>query len=145
MLADLQPTSFPADSLEIAEPVAAPSATPSKSRVANDASPPAGATAAGGGESPLFTPLELLVIGIGERDPLVEFTSGRWARLRRTLFGIEVPRPFADPRLEALRMLAIALRRRRTPDALINAALAAGVTRAQIEHLRSSRPRDLEG
>lgn len=98
-----------------------------------------------GAASPPFSPLELLVIGIGERDPLTLVTGGWWARLRRTLFGIEVPRPFADRRLEALRELTIALRRRRSPQSALEAALAAGITRAQIGYLRSSPPRHLEG
>jgi hypothetical protein len=86
-----------------------------------------------------FSPLELLVIAIGERDPLTVSAGGWWARLRRTLFGIEAPRPFADRRLETLRELAIALRRRRSPDSALEAALAAGITLRQIEHLRSRR------
>jgi len=104
--------------------------------------------------APLFSPLELLVIGIGRRDPPALLDpSSRWARLRRWMFGIETPNPFADPRLEALRSLAGALRqRRRSPDARIaNAqmadaqiakaqiakALAAGITPRQVEYLKA--------
>lgn len=87
---------------------------------------------------PLFSPLELMVIGIGKRDRATVVKRGsRLARLQRLLFGIELPTPFADARLEALRSLVIALRRREHPDAEIAAALAAGVTPQQIEHLRS--------
>lgn len=88
--------------------------------------------------APLFSPLELTVIGIGRRDPATRVKRGsRLARLQRLLFGIEPPTPFADARLEALRSLAVALRRRGSPDAEIAAALAAGVTPEQIEQLRS--------
>lgn len=89
-------------------------------------------------DASVFSPLELIVIGIGDRDPITSVKWGsRLARLRQWLFGIEAPRPFADRRLEALRSLAIALRRRRrSPDAEVAAALAAGVTHGQIEHLR---------
>ena len=87
--------------------------------------------------APLFTPLELTVIGIGRRDPATRVRRGsRLARLQRLLFGIEPPTPFADARLEALRSLAVALRRRGSPDAEIAAVLAAGVTPQQVEHLR---------
>ena len=95
--------------------------------------------------APTFSPLELLVIDISKRDPPNPATGRRWAWLVRLLFGIEVPRPLADSRLEALRVLAISLRRDREPDSAIEAALAAGVTRLQIEHFRTYRPRDLEG
>lgn len=92
-------------------------------------------------EVTFFSPLELLVISIGDRDPITSVRPGsRLAQLRQWLFGIEAPRPFADRRLEALRSLAIALRRRRGPDAEVAAALAAGLTSQQIAHLRLRRP-----
>lgn len=86
-----------------------------------------------------FSALELLVIGIGEKDPPAVLTpGGRMARMLRLLFGIEAPAPFADARLEALRSLAGALRhRRRNPDAQIIAALAAGITMQQVERLKA--------
>lgn len=87
----------------------------------------------------LFSPLELLVIGVGERDrqPLFK-PGGRLARLRRLLFGIEDPTPFRDPRLESLRSLAGALRRRRrSPHAEVTAALANGVTPQQLIYLKA--------
>lgn len=89
-----------------------------------------------GAAPPTFSPLELLVIRIGERDPLT-LVAGILARLLQLLFGIEAPRPFADRRLEALRSLTIALRRRRSPHKVLEAAIAAGVNPDQIEHLRS--------
>lgn len=87
----------------------------------------------------LFTPLELLVIGVGARDRAT-FVNPKslLARLGRMLFGIEAPAPFADARLETLRSLAVASRRgRRTAARAIAAALTAGFTRAQIEQLVS--------
>lgn len=87
---------------------------------------------------PPFTPLELLVIGIGRRDSLMlPETKSRLSRMWRWMFGIEAPRPFADPRLEALRTLAVALRRQRDPGAAIAAARAAAITPQQIAHIVS--------
>lgn len=96
--------------------------------------------AAGDHDAPLFTPLERLVIDIGYRDPLTRIAYGsRLARLRRWLFGIEAPRPFGDRRLEALRGLVLALRRHgHGAEAEIAAALQAGISRQQVEHLRSA-------
>ena len=88
-------------------------------------------------DPPPFTRIELLVIGIGERDLPALSPNGPWARLRRALFGIETPQPFADARLEALRTLAGTLRRGRAPDGAIAAALAAGITHRQIDRLRA--------
>ena len=89
---------------------------------------------------PLFSSVELLVIGIGKRDRATFVKRGsRLAYLQRLLFGIEAPKPFADARLEALRSLAVALRRHERPEVELAAAAAAGVTPQQIEHLRSSR------
>ena len=79
-------------------------------------------------DTPPFSPLELLVIGVGERDQLTLVTNSWWAQARRLLFGVEAPRPFLDRRLEALRLLTLALRRRRSHDAALAAALAAGVS-----------------
>lgn len=85
-----------------------------------------------------FSALELRVIGIGERDPVVWFNpGGRLARLRRLLFGIEAPTPFADRRLEALRLLAGALRGDRRSDSRIADALEAGITPRQIDYLKA--------
>lgn len=89
-----------------------------------------------GRDTPLFTRLEVLVIGIGERDrPALTRPAGRLAQLGRLLFGIEAPSPFADPRLEALRSVANALRHGRRPGAAVVAALASGITQPQIEVL----------
>ncbi len=88
----------------------------------------------------LFTPLELLVIGVGARDRAARaHRESRLARLGRLLFGIEAPTPFADARLEALRSLAFASKRGgRRAERAIAAARAAGITHAQIEQLVST-------
>lgn len=90
---------------------------------------------------PIFSPLELLVIGIGASDRRTFIKpESRLGRLQQLLFGIEAPLPFADQRLEALRRLALALRRHgRSSDAEAALALQAGVTSEQIQHLRSGR------
>ncbi|MBC3941103.1 hypothetical protein [Sphingomonas albertensis] len=55
------------------------------------------------------------------------------------LFGITAPNSLADPRLEALRLLVIALRRRdRYPEAEVTAALARGFSKVQIDWLSRS-------
>lgn len=89
----------------------------------------------------VFSALEETVIAIGSRDPLVLTTPGsRLGKLLRLLFGIEPPLPFADRRLEALRTLALAVRRSaRRFEAEATLALQAGVTPEQIHHLRSRR------
>ena len=91
--------------------------------------------------APSFTALELTAIEIGRRDrPALLRPGGRLARLARLLFGIEVPSPFADPRLEALRLLANALRHGRGVDVPIAAALASGITPEQIEVVKTRNP-----
>ena len=88
---------------------------------------------------PVFSRLEAMVVHVGKKDPLPFFsTDGRMARMRRKLFGWRPPTPFADPRLEALRLVVIALRKRkRSPQVAIDAALQAGVTQLQIDLLIS--------
>lgn len=91
-----------------------------------------------GRDTPLFSRLELLVIDIGQRDrPVSPRPAGRLAQLGRLLFGIEGPSPFADSRLEALRSVANALRHGRSPGVAVAAALASGITRRQIEVLKT--------
>lgn len=89
---------------------------------------------------PLFSRVELLVIGIGKRDRSTLVEPGTLlARIQRLVFGIEHPAPFADARLEALRSLVVSLRQRRRANAAIAIALAAGVSVQQIAHLEQSR------
>ena len=67
----------------------------------------------------------------------------RLARLGGLLFGWKPPQPLADPRLEALRVLVIALRRRGgRPQEAVDDALRAGVSEAQLNLLAAElRPR----
>lgn len=85
----------------------------------------------------LFDGAERLAILIGTRDraPLLD-PAGRLTRLLALFFGVQGPQPLADPRLEALRRLAVAMRHRpRRVSAAIDAALAAGVPHAKIDLL----------
>lgn len=83
-----------------------------------------------------FDTLERAAIAIGRRDRLAR--NGRVARLLGTIFGIAPAQPLANPRLEALRLLVIALRRSgRDGEAAIAAARAAGLPSAQVARLLS--------
>lgn len=84
-----------------------------------------------------FTSLEIVAIQFGKRDPLpVQETGGRFLRLFRVLFGTRQPNPLADDRLEALRLVVIAMRQRKqSPEAAVEAALAAGIRRSQLDSL----------
>jgi len=83
-----------------------------------------------------FDVLELMVVQIGRRDRESYLKPDGWlATLCKTLFGFEHATRLADPRLEALRMLVIALGRRHPRPAIFQAALAAGITRQQIDFL----------
>ncbi|WP_206757927.1 hypothetical protein [Sphingomonas sp. CFBP 13728] len=77
-----------------------------------------------------------MVVQIGRRDRESYLKPDGWlATLCKTLFGFEQVTRLADPRLEALRMLVIALGRRHPRPAIFKAALAAGITRQQIDFL----------
>lgn len=85
----------------------------------------------------LFDGPERLAILIGTRDraPLLDPAGGP-SRLLALLFGLQRPQPLADPRLEALRQLAVSMRHRpRRVPAAVNAALAAGVPRTKVDLL----------
>jgi hypothetical protein len=88
-------------------------------------------------ERPSLTRLEVAAIHIGKSDPLPILESGgRLARLGRFLFGSKQPNALANERLEALRLVVIALRRHgRSPQDAIEAALAAGIPRSQLDAL----------
>lgn len=88
--------------------------------------------------SPLFGDLELAVIAVARCDPVTR-NMGPKVRAIAWLFGITRPNALADPRLETLRLLVIALRRRdRHPAAEVTAALARGFSRNQIDWLSRS-------
>lgn len=88
-----------------------------------------------------FSALEWSVIALAKRDPLRSL--GRPSRLSRamgSLFGLGTRSTLADPRLEALRRMAVLAWRRgfALPLAEIDRFLAAGFHEAQIETLVES-------
>lgn len=88
--------------------------------------------------SPLFGNLEFAVIAVARCDPITRNMGPKIAAIAR-LLGITPPNSLADPRLEALRLLVIALRRRdRYPETEITVALAHGFSRNQIDWLSAS-------
>lgn len=83
-----------------------------------------------------FNVLELMVVQIGRRDRHSCLKPNGWlAILCQTFFGVEQTTRLADPRLEALRILVIALGQRHPRPATFKAALTAGITRKQIDFL----------
>jgi hypothetical protein len=57
---------------------------------------------------PRFTGEELAIIDLAEKDGVWSLHGeSRFGRVMRLLFGIEVGRPLANPRLESLRRLAV--------------------------------------
>jgi hypothetical protein len=88
-----------------------------------------------------FTPLEWNVIALAKRDSLRSLTQpGRLARAMGSLFGSGTSSVLADPRLEALRRMAVHAWRRgfAVPMSEIQRFLTAGFTEAQIETLVNS-------
>lgn len=84
-----------------------------------------------------FDDAERMAIAIGRNDPRFQIDPRSClGRSLWVLFGLRGPNPLADPKLEALRRLALALRRRtgRT-GAAVDAALAAGIAQAKIDFL----------
>jgi len=83
----------------------------------------------------LFNDLERAVIAVARCDPVTR-KMGPKVRAIASLFGFTPPNPLADSRLEALRLLVIALRRRdRHPGAEVVAAVASGFSQDQIDWL----------
>ena len=81
----------------------------------------------------LFDNLELAVIALGKRDPVTR-NMRPWTRTIARLCGITAPNTLASPRLEALRLLVIALRRRdHSPEMAVSTALGCGFSQDQIE------------
>ena len=88
-------------------------------------------------ELPSFDPLEEKAISFGATDPITKVNpNGRIARIFALLFGVRSATPLADPQLEALRRLVLALRGhpRHVRHAVEHAA-ATGISSAKIEHL----------
>jgi hypothetical protein len=92
----------------------------------------------------IFTPLELRVIALAAATPgdctiagPPESWIGRVARRLGRAFALHEPGPLANPHLEALRRVACAsfARNGRLDEGETEAALAAGLSRLQIDNL----------
>ncbi|KQU61962.1 hypothetical protein ASG67_02070 [Sphingomonas sp. Leaf339] len=85
-----------------------------------------------------FSALEWSVIALARRDTLRSLTQpGRLSRAMGSLFGLGTTSSLADPRLEALRRLAVYVWQRgfALPMAEIERFRSAGFTPAQVETL----------
>lgn len=101
----------------------------------------AGAADAADAGSTGFTALEWTVIALAERDsPRSLTTPGRLSRAMGSVFGSGTASQLADPRLEALRRMAIHAWRQgfALPVSEIERFLSAGFVEAQIETLVTS-------
>ncbi|WP_076068548.1 hypothetical protein [Sphingomonas montana] len=88
-----------------------------------------------------FRPLEWSVIALAKRDTLRSLSEpSRLSRAMGSLFGQETPSRLADPRLEALRRMAVYAWRHgfALPKAEIERFLSAGFAEQQIETLVTS-------
>jgi hypothetical protein len=88
-----------------------------------------------------FTALEWSVIALAKNDSIGSLaTPGRVSRALGGVFGLSTASRLADPKLEALRRLAVHAWRRgfALPMAEINRFIAAGFAEAQMETLVAS-------
>ena len=88
-----------------------------------------------------FSALEWSVIALAKRDTLRSLAGpSRMSRAMGSLFGLSTASRLADPRLEALRRLAVYAWRRgfALPMAEINNFIASGFVEGQIETLVAS-------
>lgn len=105
---------------------------------------PAGGRAAApatSGDDAAFSPLEWNVIALARRDPLRSVARpGRLSRAMGSLFGLGTVSTLADPRLEALRRLAVHAWHHdfALPAEEVARFLAAGFSEAQAETLVAS-------
>jgi hypothetical protein len=88
--------------------------------------------------SPDFGAYEAAAVWLGEHDDPASLKVGRLSRRLGHFFGLEPGRSLADPRLEGLRRLTVALRHRLggLADEKANAR-EAGVSEAQIAALEA--------
>lgn len=86
-----------------------------------------------------FGPYEALAFWLGMRDGPETLRTGLIASWLEDLFAIRPNPPLADPRLEGIRRVTVALRHGldRQAETEISRALAEGVTDRQIAALRS--------
>lgn len=90
---------------------------------------------------PGFSPLEWSVIALARRDPLRSLAApSRLSRAMGSLFGRGTATSLADPRLEALRRMAVYAWRRgfALPQTEVKRFRAAGFNDAQLETLVDS-------
>ena len=90
---------------------------------------------------PGFTALEWSVIALAKNDTMGSLaTPGRMSRALGGVFGLSTASRLADPKLEALRRLAVHAWRRgfALPMAEINNFIASGFVEGQIETLVAS-------
>jgi hypothetical protein len=107
-----------------------------------DIAPAAGSTVDGDMATglALFSTLERIVIGASAGDGLSTLGEpGRWRQHLHRLFDIRRKTRLANPRLEALRRLAVLLRHRRAVDAHeIDRFTAAGFTTTHYQALEAA-------
>ncbi len=86
---------------------------------------------------PRFTREELAIIDLAQKDGVWSLHGeSRLGRVMRVLFGIEVARPLANPRLESLRRLAVRAWRQRPIDRdALAEFVAAGFSRSHADIL----------
>ena len=98
-----------------------------------------------------FDPLEWSIVALARQDPVSSIREeGLIGRTLRMIFGLKRRNPLADPRLEALRRLAVLGWHRgfAVPTSAVKAFLAAGYSPdhyemllGHISHRRAARPR----
>ncbi|MFA5965862.1 MAG: hypothetical protein WC804_17745 [Sphingomonas sp.] len=112
----------------------------------NSFASPAGARRAQGGAAPVdalpgFSALEWSVIALAKRDTIASLgTPGRLSRALGGVFGRSTTSKLADPRLEALRRMAVHAWRYgfALPMAEIDRFVAAGYSEGQLETMVTS-------
>lgn len=90
---------------------------------------------------PRLSALEWSIVALAERDSLASLREpGRVAAALESLFGLARPNKLADPRLEALRRVAVHIWRNRwkVPSDELQAFIDAGYTLEQYELLQLS-------
>lgn len=102
---------------------------------------PGSARSTAAAQSAGFTALEWSVVALAERDTLASLREpGRMSRALGSVFGGGTSSRLADPRLEALRRVAVHARHRgyALPMAEIHGFHSAGFSEGQLETLVSS-------
>lgn len=90
---------------------------------------------------PRLSALEWSVVALAERDTVASLREpGRIAAALESLFGLHRPNKLANPRLEALRRIAVFIWRQgwKVPKSELNAFLSEGFSLDQYELLQAS-------